>query len=88
MSKATRYIPGAVLFAALPLLFFSFYGTGGAPSAAPFAQERRQPDLPVVDYEKEISKPKDKARKEKGDRFSEREIKGGQRPIEKLPTTW
>jgi hypothetical protein len=85
VAKTIRYILGAVLFVAFSLLVFSFYGTGGAPSAAPFAQGRPQPDLPVVDYEKETSEPKDKARKEKGDRFSEREIKGGRGAIAKLP---
>jgi hypothetical protein len=84
MSKALRYIPGAVLCAALFLSFFSFCVSRGASSAAPIAQEKRQPDLPVVDYEKEISTTKDKARKEKGDRFSEKENKGA-RAIDKLP---
>ena len=57
------------MLAALPLLFFSFYRTRGAPSAPTYAQDKRQPDLPIVDYEKEISKPKDPARKQKGERF-------------------
>jgi hypothetical protein len=85
MPKKPRYIAGAVVLAALPLLFFSFYGTRGMPSAPSYAREKRQPDLPTVDYEKETSKPKDKARKEKGDRFSERGNKGGRKAIEKLP---
>jgi hypothetical protein len=85
MSKKIRYIPGAVLCAALPLLFFSFYGSGGAPSAAPIAQERRQPDLPVVDYDNEISKPKDKPRKEKDDRFKGQGNADRRKPISQLP---
>ena len=82
MPKKSGYV--ALVLAALPLMFFPLCETRGASSAATFAQEGRQPDLPIVDYEKEISTPKDKARKEKGERFNGQGGING-RAIEKLP---
>lgn len=85
MPNKPRYFAGAVVLAALPLLFFSFYRTRGAPSAPTYAQDKRQPDLPEVDYEKEISKPKDKARKEKGERFKGQGNYDRRKAIAQLP---
>lgn len=85
MRNKPGYIAGAVVLAALLLLFFSFYLTTGAPGATTHAQERRQPDLPMLDYEKEISKPKDKARNEKGEHFRGQANFDRRKAIEQLP---
>jgi hypothetical protein len=85
IAGAVGYIAGAVVLVTLPLLFFPFYRTRGAPSPTTCAQETRQPDLPIVDYEKEISRPKDKARKEKGERFNGQGNFDGRRAIAQLP---
>lgn len=83
MLNRPRYFAGAIALAILSLLAFSFDRTIFATGAPACAQDIRQPDLPIVDYEKEISTPKDKARKEKSERFNEpRNIAG---PIAQLP---
>jgi len=85
MPKKSGYIAGAVVLAALSLMVVFLSGTRGASSELTFAQQTPQSDLPIVDYEQEISKPKDKARKQKGERFNGQGNFDRRRAIAQLP---
>jgi hypothetical protein len=85
MATQSKYLVGAVVLTTSLLLLVTFYKTSGALSASPYSQGNNSRDLPVVDYEIEITKPKSRERKEKGNHFKGRGNPDGRRPIEELP---
>jgi hypothetical protein len=85
MVNKFEYPVGAVTIIALLLLFFAFFKPSGASPAFQSSQDKRTPDLPVVDYDSETKKLKTKARKEKDDHFKGRGNPDRSRPIAELP---
>jgi hypothetical protein len=85
MATQPNYFVGAVVMTISLLLLVTFYKTSGTLSASHYSQGNSSRDLPVVDYEIEVSRPKSKERKEKDNHFKGRGNPDSRRPIAELP---
>lgn len=65
-------------------MFLTIYSTRGAPTVSSYSQNNNSVDLPIVDYDAEITKEKSKTRKEKDERFKGHG-NSDKRPIAELP---
>jgi|SRR5437667_798844 len=84
MATKSRYLLGPVLLVALLLIFLTFHKTSGTSTVSAGSQDNNSRDLPVVDYQTEITKEKSKTRKEKDEHFKGRG-NAGSGPITELP---
>ena len=80
-----KYLVGALLLATSLLLTVTFYNTKSALSASPNSQDKHAHDLPALDYEIEVTKPKSKERREKGNHFKGSANPDTKKPIDELP---
>jgi hypothetical protein len=85
MITNSKYLVGAVVLTASLLFAATFYKTKNAFSASPYSQDKHSRDLPALDYEIEVTKPKSKERKEKGSRFKGSANPDTKKPIDELP---
>lgn len=84
MITNSKFLVGAVVLTASLLFAATFYQTKNAFSASR-SQENHSRDLPTLDYENEVTKPKSKERKEKGNHFKGGANPDTKKPIDELP---
>jgi hypothetical protein len=85
MEIKRRYYLSAAMLVGVLAMFLTIHGLGGAISS-PSIQENNSIDLPVVDYDNEVTKEKSKARKEKDSHFKGRGNPDSRKPITELPS--
>ena len=84
MITNSKFLVGAVVLTASLLFTAMFFQTKNAFSASR-SQDNHSHDLPTLDYENEVAKPKSKERKEKGNHFKGSANPATMKPIDELP---
>lgn len=80
-----KYLVGAVVLTVSLLFTATFYKAKSALSASFYSQDNHSRNLPTLDYETEVTKPKSKERKDKGKHFKGSANPDTRKPIDELP---